>query len=62
MHEDFKNTLFTGEKKEVKQNLIRSRQHQLFTETMAKIALSADDDKRIIQEDKISTLAIGYKK
>ena len=57
-----KKTLFTGEEKIVKQNLIRSRLHRLFTETMTKIALSADDDKRIILPDKIGTLAIGHYK
>ena len=62
MHEDFKKTLFTGSIITKKQNLIRSRHHNLYTETMKKIALSADDDKRIILPDKISTLAIGHKK
>ena len=62
MHEDFKKTLFTGEIMNVKQNLIRSRLHNLYTEKMKKIALSVDDDKRIVLEDKISTLAIGHKK
>ena len=60
MHEDFKKTLFTDEILTVKQNLIGSRLHRVFTETMTKIALSADDDKRIILPDKISTHAIGH--
>jgi len=34
--------------------------HNIFTETVNKIALSADDDKRVVMEDKISTLAIGH--
>ena len=62
MHEDFKKTLFTGEEKIVKQNLIRSRLHRIFTETMTKIALSADGDKRHVLPDKISTLALGHYK
>jgi len=33
-------------------NVIRSRQHNLSTEQVNKIALSANDDKRIIQPDK----------
>jgi len=37
-------------------NVIRSREHELFTETVNKIALSANDDKRIIQPVKIQTL------
>ena len=33
-----------------------------FSETVNKIALSANDDKRIILEDKISTLSYGHYK
>ena len=44
-----------------KMNVIRSRQHKIFSETVNKIALSADDDKRIIMDDKISTLTFGNK-
>ena len=42
-------------------NVIRSREHELFTETVNKIALSANDDKRIIQPVKIQTLAYGFR-
>jgi len=42
-------------------NIIRSRKHELFTEQENKVALSANDDKRIIQPDKINTLAYGYR-
>ena len=45
-----------------KMNVIRSHQHEIFSETVNKIALSADDDKRIILADKISTLAFGHYK
>jgi len=41
-------------------NIIRSRQHEIFTETVNKIALSANDDKRIILPDRINTHAWGY--
>ena len=44
-----------------KMNVIRSRKHEIFSETVNKIALSANDDKRIILADKISTLAFGNK-
>jgi len=37
-------------------NVIRSRQHEIFTETVNKIALSAQDDKRIILPYRINTL------
>ena len=45
-----------------KMNVIRSHKHEIFSETVNKIALSANDDKRIILEDKISTLAYGHYK
>ena len=32
----------------------------IYTEEINKVALSADDDKRIIMEDGISTLAYGH--
>ena len=43
-------------------NVIRSYKHELYTETVNKVALSAEDDKRVICEDGIKTLALGYKK
>ena len=43
-------------------NVIRSHKHELYSETINKVALSAADDKRIIQDDLISTLAIGHYK
>ena len=45
-----------------KLNVIRSHKHEIFSETVHKIALSANDDKRIILEDKISTRAYGHYK
>ena len=59
VHEDFKKVLW-GKEKMVKQNLIRSRLHQIFTEKMTKLALSAEDDKRIILPDGVNTFAIGH--
>jgi len=38
-------------------NIIRSHKHEVFTETVNKIALSADDDKRKICDNKIETFA-----
>ena len=60
MHEDFKATLFSGVRQIRNQNLIKSKGHNVFTEKMKKIALSADDDKRIVLDDGVSTLAIGH--
>ena len=42
-------------------NVIRSHKHEIFTETVNKVALSANDDKRIIREDGIHTFALGHK-
>ena len=33
-----------------KMNVIRSRDHEIFTETVNKIALSSEDDKRVIKK------------
>ena len=60
--EDYKNCLFTKEKQERTMNAIRSRKHEIHTESITKIALSANDDKRKILEDGINTLAIGHYK
>ena len=40
--------------------LIRSHKHDIHSKTVNKIALSADDDKRVIGKDGISTLAYGH--
>ena len=45
-----------------KMDVIRSHKHEIFSETVNKIALSADDEKTIILENKISTLAHGHYK
>ena len=41
-------------------NIIRSHLHQMYTETVNKVALSANDDERIIREDGIHTYAYGH--
>jgi hypothetical protein len=43
-------------------NVIRSDKHEVYTEEINKIALSADDDKRVIMDDGIHTLAYGHYK
>jgi len=58
---DYKDVLFSGKEVLRTMNVIRSRQHNLSTEQVNKIALSANDDKRIIQLDKIQTLAHGFR-
>ena len=61
-HEDYKRCLTTGEEQLRKQNIIRSYKHEVYTEEVNKIALSASDDKRYILEDGINTLALGHYK
>ena len=57
---NFVKCLLTGEREIRKQNVIRSREHHVLTERMEKIALSADDNKRVVLENVIDTLALGY--
>ena len=43
-------------------NVIRSHCHEIYTEEINKIALSSDDDIRVIMTDGIQTLAYGHTK
>ena len=61
-HEDYKKCLLTGKEQLRKQNIIRSYKHEVYTEEVNKVALSASDDKRYILEDGINTLALGHYK
>ena len=58
--DDYKKCLFSGERQYRQMMAFRSRKHEIFTEEINKIALSADDDKRIILPDKVNTLAYGH--
>ncbi|XP_022777425.1 uncharacterized protein LOC111318822 [Stylophora pistillata] len=58
--DDYKRCLFGGGKQLRKMNTLRSRKHEMYMEEINKVALSADDDKRIILPDKIHTHAIGH--
>jgi len=59
-HEFFLNCLFTNKEQMRTMNIIRSRFHNVFTETVNEVALSTNDDKRVDMEDKISTSEIGH--
>src|SRR6218665_989035 len=50
-HEDYKDCLFTRREQLRKMNVIRSYHHDIYTEEVNKVALSADDDKRVILQD-----------
>ena len=43
-------------------NVIRSHCHEIYTEEINKIALSSDDDKRVIMANEIHTLAYRHTK
>ena len=43
-------------------NVIRSHLHEIYTEEVNKVALCADDDKRIIMEDGMHTEGYGHYK
>ena len=59
--DDFRHTLQTKESKRINQNVIRSYKHQLFSETVSKIALNCYDNKRYICNDNINTYSFGHK-
>ena len=61
-HEDYKTCLTTGKEILRKQNILRSYDHEIYTEEVNKIALSAADDKRHILSDGVHTLAWGHYK
>ena len=61
-HANYKTCLFTRKEQLRKMNVIRSYKHEVYTETVNKIALSPSDDKRYILEDQTHTLALGHYK
>ena len=58
--DDYKNCLFTNSKVLRPQQRFRSENHSVYTENINKIALSCDDDKRIVAADGISSYPYGY--
>ena len=40
--------------------LLKNKKHEVYTVNKYKIALNRDDDKRVVQADGITTLAMGY--
>ena len=61
-HEDYLDCLITKIKQMRPMKVIRSHLHDIYSEEVNKIALSADDDKRVIMADGKSTLAYGHYK
>ena len=58
--QDYVDTLYTRKPKYIEQNGIRSYQHEMYTETQYKKALSCNDDKVYICDDNISTYSFGH--
>ena len=59
-HKDYKKCLFTGKEQLRKMNVIRSYEHEVYTEEVNKVALCPDDDKRHILEGLTDTLALKH--
>ena len=59
-HEDYLNCLFRDIQLRRKMNVFRCHKHEMYSEEINKIALSANDDKRIILEDRIHTRPHGW--
>ena len=59
-HGDYKNCLLDDEEQMRSMNVIRSHLHDIYTEEVNKVALSAEDDKRVIMKDGIHTKAYDH--
>ena len=59
--DNYKECLFSGKRQWREMNVFRSRWHEIYTERVAKVALSAHDDKRVVNSDGINTTAVGHK-
>ena len=58
--EDYKKCLFSNGKVLKSQLRFKSENHEVYTEDINKIALSCDDDKRIVACDRITSYPYGY--
>ena len=58
---DYKNCLLKGEVILKSRQRFISKKHSVYTENINKIALSNNDDKRIVSSDKIMSYPYGYK-
>ena len=58
---DYKNSVLNGEVILKSQQRFKSKGHDVYTENINKIALSSNDDKRLIASDKITSYPNGYK-
>ena len=58
---DYKKCLLNDEVIFKSQQKFISKKHDVYTENINKIALSSNDDKRIVSSDKITSYPYGYK-
>ena len=58
--EDYKKYLFDKEPMLKSQQRFKSENHEVYTENINKIALSSNDDKRIVALDGITSYPYGY--
>ena len=59
--DDYKKCLLDDEVVLKSQQRCKSKGHDVYTENINKIALSSNDDKRLIASDKITSYPYGYK-
>ena len=59
--DDYKKCLLNDEVVLKSQQRFISNKHDVYTEDVNKIALSNDDDKRIVSSNKITSYPCGYK-
>ena len=57
--DDYRECQFSRQEQHRKMNVIRSHCQEIYTEEINKIAISSDDDKRLIMADGKHTLAYG---
>ena len=58
---DYKNCLLNGKAVLKSQQRFKSKGHDIYTENVITIALSSNDDKRIVAPDKITSYLYGYR-
>ena len=58
--DDYKTCLFDGETVYREQMLFENKKHKLYTVNRHKIALNRDNDKRLVQANRITTLTRGH--
>ena len=56
--DDYVKCLISGEKEMRNMKIIRSEKHDIYSKEVNKVALSNEDDKRVVLKDKIHTIAI----